>query len=632
MFLYGGYDDPFKSLEILHTDLHITISTLSPALHGEVHYTAIVRSTEDETIWMHAYWLRVDSVAINGIGDGLIITPMQDAETFGIEYAGMVNIHQDDTITVSIWYTRITDPDKPGREDYREGYYYFKEGDSRWNQTAIETIGYTMSQPRDARAWFPTIDKPWNKSTLTMHITVDNPVNVIANGELVDKTGGMTYTYDHPYPVAPYLFAFNAGPFVEETSSYTSKDGRTIPIASYLFEDDAAWADSANSMMKNMMLVFEDLFGPYPFDRYGMIAIQPFRYGGMEHQTITTMWRSLFLSERITAHELAHQWWGNLVTCKTWANIWLNEGFATYAEALYEEFKTGPAGRDAMMQWYADRYFTEDQSIRYPLYNPPESRLFGIAIYNKGAWILHILRNLVGDEIFFEGLRHYANEHAYSIAGTEDFRQSFESVYGDDLEWFFDQWVYQPGYPEYHITTKVSEAENDGMIDVTIGFQQKQENAPEVFQGPVEFLLRSESADTVLTFWNDEREQEFLISIASRPDTIIFDPDNKILKKIDGVSSITEEDGLPGRVWLSQNYPNPFNTSTVIEYAVPEVQHVHIRIIDTLGREIAVLVDESLPAGMYAVRFDAVGLASGVYFAVMEAGDRSKVRKMTYIR
>lgn len=582
---------------------------------------------------MHFFSLRIDSVHINEL-KGLTAFPLSipTAEYFEILLPATMTIPSGDTLTISVWYTRSGNI----QPSDREGYYFFKQGDTRWGQTALQNIGYTMSQPRDARAWVPTIDKPWNKNTLTMQVTVDKPVHVIANGELIDQTmhqdGSITYVYNHQYPVAPYLYAFNIGPFHEYGSIYTSEQGIIIPVTSYLFENDAAWADSANSMMLNMMQVFEELFGPYPFDRYGMIAIQPFRYGGMEHQTISTMRRSLFLSERITAHELAHQWWGNLVTCNSWENIWLNEGFASYAEALYEEAKTGIAGRNAIMDRFAERYFAEDSIIRYSLYNPPESRMFGIAIYQKGAWVLHMLRNLLGDDVFFEGLRAYGNAHAYSVAATEDMRKSFETVFQDDLEWFFDQWVYQAGYPEYQITNTIGEHDNEGLFEINIMLEQKQVDAPPVFYGPVEFLFRSGEADTVITFWNNEREQEFLITFASRPDTIIFDPGNKLLKKVAGISSKKNVTEFPDQLWLWQNYPNPFNASTVIEYAVPELTYVRMRVVDSIGRDVMTLVDGVVPAGRYTHHYDATGNASGVYFVLMEVQGRSKVRKMTYIR
>jgi aminopeptidase N len=636
--LFAGSDDTFRRIDIVHTDLHITVSADTATLYGEVHFTAIAAQnlTDETPLRMHYYRIQIDSVYVNGVKTDAVFVLIPEIEFFDVLIPETMTIPAGDTLTVSIWYTRFDHWHPKTDASIREGYYFFRRGENRWGQTAPETIGYTMSQPRDARAWVPTIDKPWNKSTLTMQITVDKPMNVIANGELIDQTthpdGSVTYVYNHLYPVAPYLYAFNIGPFHEYESIYTSEEGSIIPITSYLLQNDAAWADSANSMMRNMMLVFEELFGPYPFDRYGMIAIQPFRYGGMEHQTITTMRHSLFLSERITAHELAHQWWGNLVTCESWENIWLNEGFASYAEALYEEAKTGIAGRNAVMDWFAERYFAEDSVFRYSLYNPPESRLFGIAIYQKGAWVLHMLRNLVGDEIFFDGLRTYGNDHAYSVASTEDLRNSFETVFDDDLEWFFDQWVYQPGYPEYHITTTIGEQDNGGLFEINIILEQKQLDAPEVFDGPAEFLFRSGNVDTVITFWNNERLQEFLVSTHSRPDTIIFDPENKILKKIDGVTGMQEREALPDQIWLSQNYPNPFNASTVIEYSVPELSYVRMRVIDSIGRDVTTLVDGVVPAGRYTEYYDATGNASGVYFVLLEVEGRSKVRKMTYIR
>jgi len=634
--LAAAPDDVFRYIDILHTDLHINVSSHSSALDGEVHFSAIanVDLNEETPIRLHYYRLHIDSAAVNGEKVNAIFhLPIPAPEFFDLMFPETMSIPAGDTLNVSIWYKR---PDYPDVENNRNGYYFFKAGDTRWGQTAIETIGYTMSQPRDARAWFPTIDKPFNKGTLTKYITVDPSVPVFANGELINKEahldGSVTYVYDHQYPIAPYLIAFNAGPFNEYSVEHTLQDGRTVPVASYLFESDSQWADSANSMMKNMLDVFEDLFGPYPFDRYGMIAIQPFRYGGMEHQTISTMRRQSFLSERITSHELAHQWWGNLVTCKDWGNIWLNEGFATYSEALYTEMKEGVAQRDLVMEWFAYMYFFEDRENRYPIYNPSDEDMFGRVIYQKGAWVLHMLRILIGDESFFKLLRRYGEEFAYSSAGTEDFKNVVESEWGSNLDWFFDQWVYQAGHPVYIIESNVRESDTNGFYDVTVSLKQKQDDAPLVFKGPVEFKVKLADRDTVLTFWNDEREQSFLFSVVSKPDSIVFDPGNKILKQIDKIQYISDGVEIPDRIYLSQNYPNPFNNATVIEYSIPSATHVRIRVIDTLGREIQELLNSHTDAGVHSVRFDAKELSSGIYFAVMEADGLTQVRKMTYIR
>ncbi len=637
--LSAGTDDPFKRIDIFHTDLHINTATDTASLHGEVHYSAVANQqlTDETSLAMHYYRLQIDSVAVNGETADAAFVLIPDAEFFEIVIPGTMTIPAGDTLTVSVWYTWLDQNHPDADESVRQGYYFFKQGDARWNQTAPETIGYTMSQPRDARAWFPAIDKPWNKSTLTMHITVDDDVPVIANGELVKRIyhddGSVTNIFDHPYPVAPYLFAFNTGPFNGYDTEYTLQDGSDIPVTSYLFESDAAWADSANSMMKNMLGVFEELFGPYPFDRYGMIAIQPFRYGGMEHQTISTMRRNLFRSERITAHELAHQWWGNLVTCETWENIWLNEGFATYAEALYIEAMYGEDARDVAMRTNAELYFFDDSRNRYSLYSPPEDRLFGTTIYRKGAWVLHMLRNLIGDETFFSALRKYGQKHAYSVAGTPDLQAVFVEAADMELDWFFDQWVYEAGFPRYMVSGTIPDENEEDKHNITIKLKQIQEDAPAVFKGPVEFLVRMDEHDSLFTFWNDRREQEFLLTVDNEPDTILFDPHNKILKRVDGVLYTDDEDAaIPQDIVLQQNYPNPFNVSTVIVFAVPDRLHVRLRVVDTLGRKVGTIFDDIVEAGSHTVTFDASGVASGVYFAVMEANGRSKVRKMTYVR
>lgn len=633
----GDDHDLPRQLRILHTDLHISVSTDSSILNGKVQYTAVVLRdlTAFPAITMNRYYLGIDSAAVNG--EQAVVEYLDSpAESFHIVIPPSLIILPDDTVYISIWYSRKTDEAAVGRERERRGYYFFKAGDREWNQTASKTVGYTMSQPRDARAWFPTIDEPWNKSTLTMHIRVDNPAVVVANGTHVytdwHNDGSATFTYDHPYPISPYLFAFNVGPFKKFPAEYVSVDGRVIPIAAYLFESDAAWADSANSMMQNMLGVFEHLFGPYPFDRYGMIAIEPFRYGGMEHQTISTMRRQIFLNERVVAHELAHQWWGNLVTCANWKHIWLNEGFASYAEALYYEHKYDKSMLDWYMDWFANIYFAEDERARYPLYDPPEEYLFGRAIYQKGAWVLHMLRNLVGDTAFFNAFRRYATAHAYDVAKSQDLQRAFEEEVNIDLDWFFTQWVYDAGYPVYQVLSNVKRTEETENYTISILLKQIQTNAPEVFKGPVEFLVRHAHGDTLLSFWNDMREQAFIFTIDSMPDTVIFDPHARILKRVDLTSYTAEDRGLSERIYLWQNYPNPFNTITVIEYELPSSMYVRLRIVDTLGRELTVLVEDYLEPGLHSAVFDAQGYASGVYFAVMEADGVSVVRKMTYLR
>ncbi len=627
-------DEPTQ-IDILRTDLHVFVSGDSPELKGEVTYIAIVTQAGEGIIKFNSYWLQIDSAAVNGVHAPVLIPFAPEIEEFEVALETVPN--PGDTLSIFFSYTRFSETGSPGREFTRSGYYFFPQGSQMWNQTASRTLGYTMSQPNDARAWFPTIDDPSNKSLLTFRITVDRDLPVIANGRLESKItgddGSITYTYRHDFPVPPYLMAFNVGEFGEYGTEHDLTDGRRIPVRSYLYDDDAGMSTQANRYMTEMLDMFEGLFGAYPFDEYGMIAIEPYRYGGMEHQTISTMRRSLFLDEWVIAHELAHQWWGNMVTCREWPEIWLNEGFASYGEVLYGEAAYGETMMRNVLDLFATSYFNEDGIQRYALYDPPPGRLFGTAIYRKGAWVLHMLRSVVGDEVFFGALREYGTRYRYSTASTEDLQNVFEEVGGMELGWFFGQWIYNAGYPVYRIETRVHEAETDNGYEVTVRLIQEQTNAPDVFSGPVAFRFLFDQEDTTVTFWNSERDESFSFRLSGIPDTVLFDPEHAILKRVEHITIIDDSrPPLPETIVLYQNYPNPFNAGTTIRYRIPAETVVRLRITDALGRLVEEPVHELKPAGNHVYEFNAGEYASGVYFIILEAGGSIRNGRMLYLR
>jgi aminopeptidase N len=632
--LSGGANN-HTGIDIIHTDLHVYVSVNSPSLRGDVHYSAVILDAELDMFEFNSYWLQVDSAFVDWLPVAITPPGIPEDETFFINLPEEFSV--GDTVFISIFYRRTESQNAPERQDTREGYYYFPAGMQKWGQTAQKTIGYTMSQPNDARAWFPTIDIPSNKSTLTLRITVDQPSNVIANGTkestVNNPDGSVTHTFHHDYPIPPYLTAFTVGNYNEYVTFYEADDGRSIPVASYLFQEDGTWADPANSLMVGMLGMFEEMFGSYPFERYGMIAIEPFLYGGMEHQTVSAMRRSLFLNERVIAHELAHQWWGNMVTCESWSDIWLNEGFASFSEILYEETVNGSIAARQALNAFAQSYFFEDTAVRYALYDPPPNRLFGTAIYRKGAWVLHMLRKTLGDQSFFAALREYGERHRYATATTASLQQTFEEISGQPLDWFFDQWVYQSGYPVYTLNVYIKEKEEDGTVPVSLTLRQLQTNALPAFTGNVTFAFRFGDGDTTVTFWNSERTQEFLLSLPDFPDTVLFDPDLSILHRYEGVTVVDEnESQIPETVVLYQNYPNPFNAVTVIQFSLPERMHVRLRITDFLGRLVAEPVNEIREAGTYSHIFDAGEHATGIYFTILDTGGVQKTRKMIYLR
>jgi hypothetical protein len=378
------------------------------------------------------------------------------------------------------------------------------------------------------------------------------------------------------------------------------------------------------------------LYGPYPWDKYGMASVNPFAYGGMEHQTITTIHEALQTNQDVVVHELAHQWWGDLVTCGTWPDIWLNESFATYSQALWRETLGGPVALRGLMKgmlgfgngsWTGAVYNPEGQGIY----------LFSDLVYSKGAWVLHTLRGAIGDSAFFRSLRMWRQLYSEKSAVTADFQSAVESVTGRDMSWFFNEWIYSPGWPVYSI------ASDWGNGTLSLRVAQQQDQGWPTYTMPLQVRIYTGSRDTTLTLWDSLRTEDFRFAFPSKPDSVVFDPDGWVLNHAGTPISPPFGPGTPLTFSLQQNYPNPFNASSTIEYIVPGIVSgtaappgVNLTVYDLLGRRVATLVDGHLSPGEYFVRFDGSGRASGVYFYRLEiqgsGGSTTAVRKMVLVR
>ncbi len=307
-----------------------------------------------------------------------------------------------------------------------------------------EPYVYTLSQPVFASAWFPCNDVPYDKATLEMSITNDSGLVSISNGRLtgvLTQDSATTYRYKTEYPISTYLIAIYSGDyelFGDEFVSPKSKD--TLELRYYVTPDKLEAAKIDFSVHPKIFEVFTNLFGEYPFMDDGYSVAQFWwNAGAMEHQTITGIGAN-FISGRkfytnLLAHEVAHHWWGNAVGPKTWKDIWLNEGFATYSEALYWEATTGKRSLQSTMNSFRRTF---DETTLYD----PGVYMFSRLIYEKGAWVMHMLRRELGDELFFSCLRNYFEMYKYESADTEDFKELCEKVALRDLDSFFDQWVY----------------------------------------------------------------------------------------------------------------------------------------------------------------------------------------------
>lgn len=410
-----------KNFDILKYYLKLDLDAEKKFISGEVKILGHKLNPEQKNIDLHFY--------------GNMIVKKVKAEIGELKFHHIKNILSidlseinKDTIEFSIQY--YGNPKKSGFNGFVFG-----------EINNIPLI-YNLSEPNYAPSWFPCDDDPEDKALLDIEITNDSSFISVSNGKLVgvrNEGEKRTYHWKSNYPISTYLIAVYSSKYVRFNDDYKSISGKQLPLEFYVLPDhlDAAKKDFAEH--KEMLNAFENLFGEYPFidDKYG-VAEFLWNYGAMETQTITGIGYN-FISGRnfardILAHELAHHWWGNAVSPKTWKDIWLNEGFASYSEALFLEYKFGESSLQSLMR----SKFSE--SFRGALYNP--ANLFSETVYDKGAWVLHMLRNEIGDSNFFKSLKKYYEVFKYSNASTEDFKAICESISNQNLNKFFDDWIY----------------------------------------------------------------------------------------------------------------------------------------------------------------------------------------------
>ncbi|MCW9064756.1 MAG: M1 family aminopeptidase [Ignavibacteriaceae bacterium] len=395
-----------------------------------------------------------------------------------------------------------------------------------------ESLIYNLSEPTYASTWFPCNDLPFDKTLMEMSITNDSSAISVSNGVLVDiKTIGhrRTYTWKTEYPISTYLIAIYSSDYLSFSDNYISLDGLdTMKVEYYVLPDKFEKAKVDFSSHVKMLEVLSQMFGEYPFlkEKYGVAEFLWFP-GAMEHQTITGVSSNMISGknffEDTYVHELAHQWWGNAVGPKSWKDIWLNEGFATYSEALYYEAISGKKALQSTMISKYSSNFTGSLA-------EPGSFLFTRTMYDKGAWVLHMLRWEVGDSSFFNILRNYFETYKYSNASISDFKNICEKVSKKNLTKFFKQWVYSEGQIELEYKTESIKLENNYLVKIPL--QQVQEGN-EAFYFPLEIkMLYEDNKQQIFRYEIMSRDTILEISMDAMPDSIELDPNRWLLADI----------------------------------------------------------------------------------------------------
>jgi len=552
--------DSAHAYDVLFYRLNLYFPITADSLKGK----ALIRCRSEEdnlsSIHLHLRNLAVDSVFVDGVPFSWNLA--HDALAIQFETPFL----QNDTFEVSVVYGGSPSA----------GYYTTGSGELR--------TGYTITEPSGSRYWFPCWDEPWDKADEGCEIHAEVPLGfvVASNGLLtgIDTTyfpsdTTVTYHWVESYPITTYLMSVAIARYAQILDVYLTGTGDSLEVRHFVYREDSSRAVANFGDTPEMMTFFASLFGEYPFEKYGMACVTGFG-GGMEHQTMTTISKSAARdgAESLIAHELAHMWWGDMVTCFDWPEIWLNEGFATYSEAMWHEHTYGFNSFKAKMTEYGNDYLHGSYTT-HPLYDPPV--LFSWShVYTKGAWVLHMLRHMVGDSLYSQILQAYGETFKYGNATTEDFRGVVDSVMNDTFNYYFQQWVYSPEHPHYEYGWQVEALGGESYL-FSLQIRQIQQDGP-LFSMPVDLKLNYPGGDTTFTVWvNAHTFQEITLPL-SLPEglptfTLSFDPDNWLLDehqevpyvtaRVAATSPVQNELHVPVSTDISVTFDNDMDETTI---------------------------------------------------------------------
>lgn len=428
-----------------------------------------------------------------------------------------------DEFTLTVYYSG------PPGFDGNDGMLFYY-----WNSTQVE---YTNCEPWGARLWWPCKDHPYDKPD-SMDIIATHPstMKAVSNGAKVSAVnngdGTITTHWHEAHPIATYLVQLACTNYTLYNDTWQYESGQYMPIQNYSYPGISSGSQYYSlyymiNYIKPSLEALSYYFTLYPFvdEKYGH---NHYGWGGaMEHQTITSISPN-FNSEYVIAHELGHQWAGDKVTCGNFHHMWLNEGFASYSEDLYFKYHYGESYYKSWLQ--SQKHLDAGTPYVEDIVN--DDMFDGTTVYDKGAWVVYMLHMVLGDSLFFDAMDNYFNnpDYAYGNAYTDDLRTACEEVYGGDLGWFFNEWVYQPGNPDYVYSYMYEEDAVNGGYDMYILLRQDQDWG--LFQMPVDMHVFAGAYDTAFTVFNSQRGQVWQIDIPNPPDSMWVDRNEKILRTV----------------------------------------------------------------------------------------------------
>jgi len=539
---------PDRSVDVQHLSLVLEVDPAKRTVAGTATLRCSVIAPKTRIVELDAVELVIDKVTANGAGAAFV----HDGKRLRVELAKPLATGAE--LLLAIDY----------RGAPRRGLYFIAP-DEGYPQKPIQV--WTQGQDEDSRYWFPCVDTPNEKATSEVRVTVPANLFALSNGVLVsDQTTGdrRTLHWRLDVPHSCYLVTLAVGDFAAIETRW-----RDVPVVYYVERGKEAAAERTLARTPQMLELFSKRFGvEYPYPRYAQVFVADFIFGGMENTSATTLTDTILLDERATldydidslvAHELAHQWFGDLVTCRDWGEGWLNEGFATYSEYIWREHHEGRDAADLELEDWQESYFGEDshryrRTIATKLYDEPID-IFDHHLYEKGGRVLHMLRHFLGDDVFFGALSHYLTKHRHGVVESRDLARALEEATGKNLDWFFSQWVIDhAGHPELEVGMRWDPETR--VISINVEQKQKVEARTPVFRIPTKMRFRVGDDDVDVPIDITEAKHVFHIPLPTEPSQAIFDPGRVVLSsaKVDKPEPVWAAELAGATLAIDRNY------------------------------------------------------------------------------
>lgn len=629
--------DPDTRYDVGYYGLDLEIFTSNQTISGFADLILNIRESTGSVVLELTSTLSIDSVYVPSTASTLAFERTAPPVDFFVEVFFDEDLPAGSDFPIRIYYSGSPST---------SGFGGFVFGSNSGKPTV-----WTLSQPFSARDWFPNKNIPSYKADSSdVFITIRDDLIVASNGllESVEELDGnrKRWHWKSRYPIAHYLISLAIADYNTFTHWFDHGGDAPMPVENYVYKsgDLETFMEQA-AVTIDMLHLFTDLFGEYPFigEKYGHAMFG--RGGGMEHQTLSSMGS---LSRSLIAHELAHQWFGDAITCRGWEDIWLNEGFATYSEGLVQEAFDGDGAFRAWRQFMIDRITQfPDGSVYVPsdeidTTQPVQSiqRIFRYRTsYAKGAMVLHMLRKKIGDPLFFEALKTYMySEHRYGTAITDELIAILNQVSGEDLAPFFDAWVYGEGFPEFELRYGVQPfGENEYRVQLRLLQSPSFPGGPDMFHIPVEILIPivQGGSDVMVTLNPEQFPYDTELIVTGTPGIPVIDPDWHIVigeKNVVPSSIDNLDNSIPFITELLANYPNPFNPKTRIPFRIGQPGMALIEVFDLSGRKVETLLDGFMQPGLHSVSWNADRRSSGVYFIRLTHDGNRFIQKALLVR